>query len=386
MTRLAAEIFPAAEALQLERPFERFALVVRSGVGQPAARVGSALPQCQPAPDRPLRERARGSRRGDRAARALVLTARPRPRRDRDPAGRAGPASRSDRAARSRRGHRSRRRHVRIRHAAALPRPPARVHQGGQRGHARNRARPAPPRHPEVSVRAGGRVFVPTHRRGNRIGRGSRRLRLRRGGRRAGLFPGPPRRRPTLGLAGAGPLARLPEDASTPPHALEPETRLRSGRRRERRFRGPAGRLARRRVRLSDAVARQGGLRGRQGGGQRRPRQAPPRDPPGRPDSRHGPRRQPAGPRRARAGRALACRRPRRGNSTRTSRLPSPRRSSRRGVWTGSWLPAATPAGPTSATAASASAGKGPRSSCGGVDVRLSPWISSCSAPAAMRG
>ena len=82
-----------------------------------------------------------------------------------------------------------------IRNAAVLPRPAARVDQGGQRGDARHRAGPAPARDPEVLADLA-REFaflLDADRRGDRDRRGPGRLRGRGCRRGAGSSLGPAR-------------------------------------------------------------------------------------------------------------------------------------------------------------------------------------------------
>ena len=96
-----------------------------------------------------------------------------------------------------------------------------------------------------------------------------------------------------------------------------------------------------------DPFAGQGRVRRREGGRGRRTGQAAPRDPPRRPRRRDGPRRLAAGARRPRTGRALDSRRPKRASSTKTSRRRRLPRSSRRGGSIVCSRPAGTPEGPT---------------------------------------
>ena len=210
MTRLAAEIFPAAEALQIAARVRGVRLVERIRRGGAAARERAAVPERQPAPDRPQRGRPRRARRRRREARRLVRPARPRHRRDRDAARGRRAGDGADGAAGPGHGHRARRRDLGLRHAPALPRPPARVHQGRQRGDARHRDGSAPARDPEVSRGPLEGVLVPARGRGDRVGRGSGRLRGGGRPRGAGLLPRAAGRRAAGRLARVPGLARLP--------------------------------------------------------------------------------------------------------------------------------------------------------------------------------
>ena len=201
--RLAADIFPAAASLHLERTFERFSwtCVLEAAKGLP----GEALVFLNINPK--LIERSEHAlvalgeeteRRGVPFSR-LVLDLVEVEHLPSPPD--LAPALTVPRDLGA--VDRARRRHLGLRHAAVLPRAAARVDQGGQRGHARHRAGSAAARDPEVPLGPRQGIRVPARRRGHRDGRGPRRLRGRGRGRRAGLLPGPARGR------AAGRLFRL---------------------------------------------------------------------------------------------------------------------------------------------------------------------------------
>ena len=138
-TRLAAEIFPAAESLAARAAFERFSWIVRARGGQPAAGERAHLPERQPAPDRAARstpspalgEESRAARRF-RSRGSCSTSSRSRRCRRRAELATALTVPRDLGAVIALDDVTSG-----LRNAAVLPRPAARVDQGGQRGDAR---------------------------------------------------------------------------------------------------------------------------------------------------------------------------------------------------------------------------------------------------------
>ena len=192
--KLAAEIFPAAESLQLERSFERFSwtcvLEAASRIPEGALLFLNVNPRLIERSEHALAALGEESERRGLPFSRLVLDL---VEIEKLPGGR-GPRDGPHGAAGPRRGHRARRHHLRLRHAAVLPRPAARVDQGRQRGDQGHRPGPAPPRDPEVPGGPGEGVLVDAHRRGDRVGRGPGHLRGGGRRRRAGLLPRAARR------------------------------------------------------------------------------------------------------------------------------------------------------------------------------------------------